>query len=39
MTYGIISPTMAEEKHIYRETCDEKKGWNVSTHLKNQWLK
>ena len=38
---GIISPTMAEGKHIYRESCDEKKGWNaeVSTHLKNQWLK
>ncbi|KAL9958494.1 hypothetical protein ACROYT_G035514 [Oculina patagonica] len=32
---------MAEGKHIYRETCDEKKGWNaeVSTHLKNRWLK
>ena len=38
---GIISPTMAEGKHIYLKTCDEKKGWNteVSTHLKNQWLK
>ena len=37
----IISPTMAEGKHIYRKTCDEKKGCNadVSTHLKNQWLK
>ena len=33
----IISPTMAEEKHIYREACDEKKGWNVgvSPRLKN----
>jgi len=32
---------MAEGKHIYREACDEKKGWNakVSTHLKNQWLR
>ena len=38
---GIISPTMAEEKHIYREACDEKKGWNaeVSTRLRDQWLK
>ena len=33
----IISPTMAEGKHIYREACDEKKGWNaeVSTHLRD----
>ena len=31
---------MAEGKHIYREACDEKKGWNaeVSPRLKNQWL-
>ena len=31
---GIISPTMAEGKHIYQEACDEKKSWNgeVSTH-------
>ena len=38
---GIISPTMAEGKHIYREACDEKKGWNaeVSPRLKNQWLR
>ena len=38
---GIISPTMAEGKHIYREACDEKKGWNaeVSTRLRDQWLK
>ena len=38
---GIISPTMAEGKHIYREACDEKKGWNaeVSLRLKNQWLR
>ena len=35
---GIISPSMAEEKHIYREACDEKKGWNlgVSPRLTNQ---
>ena len=25
---GLISPTMAEGKHIYREACEEKKGWN-----------
>lgn len=38
---GIISPTMAEGKHIYREACDEKKGWNaeVSPRLKKQWLR
>ena len=38
---GIISPTMAEGKHIYREACDENKGWNaeVFPRLKNQWLK
>ena len=38
---GIISSTMAEGKHIYREACDEKKGWNaeVSPRLKNQWLR
>ena len=39
--FGIISPTMAEEKHIYREACDKQKGWNaeVSPTLKNQWLR
>ena len=38
---GIISPTMAEGKHIYREACEEKKGWNVevSPELKKQWHK
>ena len=37
---GIISLTMAEGKHIYRDACDEK-GWNaeVSTHFKDQWLR
>ena len=25
----IISPTMADGKHIYGEACDEKKGWNA----------
>ena len=38
---GITSPTMVEGKRIYRDACDEKKGWNaaVSTPLRNQWLK
>ena len=38
---GIISATMAEGKHIYREACDDKKGWNaeVSPRLKNQLLR
>ena len=32
---GIVSPTMAQGKHIYRQACDEKKGWNaeVSSQL------
>ena len=32
---------MAEGKHIYRESCEEKRGWNadVSSDLKKQWLK
>ena len=32
---------MAEGKHVYREACDEKKGWNaeVSTRLRDQWLR
>ena len=38
---GILSPTMAEGKHIYREACDEKLGWNavVSERLAKAWLK
>ena len=38
---GILSPTMAEGKHIYREACEEKKGWDseVSSSLKEQWIK
>ena len=38
---GILSPTMAEDKHIYRESCDEKLGWNavVSERLAKAWLK
>ena len=36
----IFSPTMAEEKRIYREVCNEKKGWNteVSPMLRKKWL-
>ena len=38
---GIVSPTMAQGKHIYRQACDEKKGWNaeVSAQLRIEWLK
>ena len=38
---GIVSPTMAQGKHIYRQSSDEKKGWNVevSTKLRDEWLK
>ncbi|PFX16399.1 hypothetical protein AWC38_SpisGene19336 [Stylophora pistillata] len=38
---GIISPTMAEGKHIYREACDEKKGWNaeVSPQIEEPMVK
>ena len=38
---GIVSPTMAQEKHIYRQACDEKKGWNaeVSSQLRDEWFK
>ncbi len=35
---GIISPTMAEGKHIYRETCEEKKGWNLEVSPSLRWL-
>jgi len=37
---GILSPTMAEGKHINREACDEKLGWNamVSERLAQAWL-
>ena len=33
--------TVAEGKHVYREACEEKKGWNseVSSTLKEQWIK
>ena len=38
---GILSPTIAEGKHIYREASEEKKGWDseVSSSLKEQWIK
>ena len=38
---GIASPTLAEGKRIYRDACDEKKGWNteVSSALQKQWFK
>ncbi|XP_044168589.1 uncharacterized protein LOC122952842 [Acropora millepora] len=38
---GILSPTMAQGKHIYREACDEKLGWNavVFEKLAKAWLK
>ena len=38
---GILSPTMVQGKHIYREACDEKLGWNavVSEKLAKAWLK
>ena len=34
---GIVSPTMAQGKHIYRQACDENKGWNaeVSSQLRD----
>ena len=25
---GIISPTLVEGKHLYREAVDERKGWD-----------
>ena len=38
---GILSPTMALGKRIYREACDEKLRWNtvVSEKLGKAWLK
>ena len=38
---GIVSPTMAQGKHVYRQACDEKKGWNadVSSQLRYEWFK
>ena len=38
---GMISPTTVKGKQIYRDTCDETKGWNteVSDQQKRDWLK
>lgn len=38
---GMVSPTMAEGKHLFREACEEKKSWNaeVSESLKRKWIK
>ena len=38
---GIVSPTMAEGKIIYREACDETKSWDaeISKPLEQGWLK
>ena len=38
---GILSPTVAQGKHIYREACDEKLGWNalVSEKIAKAWFK
>ena len=38
---GVVSPTMAQGKHIHRQACDEKKGWNaeVSSQLRDEWFK
>jgi hypothetical protein len=38
---GVVTPTMAEGKRIYREACDETKSWDieVSQPLKQDWLK
>ena len=37
----ILSPAMARGKHIYREACDEKLGWNAvfCEKLAKAWLK
>ena len=38
---GMVSPTMAEGKHIFRKACEESKSWNaeVSESLKRKWIK
>ncbi|CAB4027597.1 Pro-Pol poly, partial [Paramuricea clavata] len=38
---GIVSPTMAEGKRIYREACDETKSWDaeISKPLEQGWLR
>ena len=36
---GIISPSMVKGKRIYRDACDERKGWNaeVSPSINKDW--
>ena len=38
---GMISPTTVKGKQIYRDACDETKGWNaeVSDQLRREWIK
>ena len=38
---GMISPTTVKVKQIYRDACDETKGWNmeVSDQVKREWIK
>ena len=38
---GLMSPTIAEEKRIYREAREEGSQWNkeVSPSVKKDWLK
>ena len=38
---GMISPTTVKGKQIYRDACDETKGWNadISDQLKRDWIK
>eukprot|EP00795_Rhopilema_esculentum_P000677 gene677-biopygen7196 len=38
---GIVSPTLVEGKRLYREACDETKGWNseISKPLVKDYLK
>ena len=38
---GMLSPTTVEGKRIYREACDEKKGWTteISDPLRKEWTK
>ena len=37
---GMISPTIVKGKQIYKDACDEKKGWKteVSDRLKREWV-
>ena len=38
---GLMSPTLAEGKHIYREACEDSNQWNkeVSPSVKKDWIK